>query len=116
MQRYGFQRRRAIIRNTGIRNTGIRNTGIREAAVSIDPQALALQALAWVLADERRADRLLALTGLDADDLRARLDDPAALAAVLGFLESYPPDLIDAAEALAVDPAALVNAKLILEA
>src|SRR3546814_13733902 len=35
-----------------------------------EPSVLALMALAWTLADDRRADRLLALTGLDADALR----------------------------------------------
>jgi len=37
-----------------------------------DDQALALRALAWTLGDPDRAGRLLALTGLDPGDLRAR--------------------------------------------
>ena len=43
----------------------------------------ALTALAWVLADQDRADRLLALTGLTPEVLRERLTDRAVLAAVL---------------------------------
>jgi len=77
---------------------------------------LALRALAWTLAEQARADRMLALTGLAADDLRARAADPAVLAAVLGFLEAYEPDLIACAEALEVLPAQLVLARERLEA
>jgi len=80
-----------------------------------DPIALALQALAFVLADQPRAERLLALTGLTAGELRARAGEPALLAAVLGFLESHEPDLIAAAEALGVTPPALVAARQTLE-
>ena len=81
-----------------------------------DPETLALSALGWALADDARAGRLLALTGLTPADLRDRLSDPAVLAAVLGFLEAHEPDLIAAAEALDVSPTALVDARRRLEA
>jgi hypothetical protein len=80
-----------------------------------DPATLALSALAWTLSDGARAERLLALTGLDADELRARATDPALLAAVLGFLAGHEPDLAACAEALGVPPAALVEAQGALE-
>jgi hypothetical protein len=80
-----------------------------------DPEALALSALGWTLADETRAQRLLALTGLTADDLRGRLGEPGLLAAVLGFLEAHEPDLVACAETLAVPPADLVDARRRLE-
>ena len=76
-----------------------------------DPHALALGALGWVLGDSDRAERLLALTGLDADALRGGLGDPAVLGAVLEFLASYEPDLVAAAEALGVEPAELMAAR-----
>jgi Protein of unknown function (DUF3572) len=72
---------------------------------------LALGALGWVLADQSRADRLLALTGLNADALRAGLGDPAVLGAVLEFLCSYEPDLVAAAEQLGVEPKELAAAR-----
>jgi len=78
---------------------------------SEDAQALALKSLAWALSDGDRADRLLALTGLDPDDLRARAGEPALLDAVLGFLEAHEPDLIACADALGVTPTALVAAR-----
>ena len=80
-----------------------------------DPEALALSALGWVLADEERAQRLLALTGLTPEDLRQRLDTRAVQAAILGFLEAHEPDLVACAEDLKVNPAALVEARRRLE-
>jgi Protein of unknown function (DUF3572) len=50
---------------------------------TIDDDALALQALAWTLGDDARAGRLLALTGLEPDGIRARIGEPAMLGAVL---------------------------------
>lgn len=81
-----------------------------------DGATLALSALAWTLADQPRAERLLALTGLDADTLRTRAGDPALLAAVLGFLASHEPDLLACADALDIAPEALIAAQQELEA
>jgi hypothetical protein len=78
-------------------------------------ETLGLRSLAWAIADEDRAGRLLALTGLDGDALRARLGEPAVLAAVLGFLEAHEPDLIACADALGTRPEALVRARHRLE-
>ena len=74
-----------------------------------DATAVALQALAWVLSDDGRAGRLLALTGLEPEGIRARIGDPAMLGAVLAFLESHEPDLIACAEALGVKPRQLIT-------
>ncbi len=74
-------------------------------------EALALNALVWVLGDDRRSDRLLSLTGLTGDELRSRLTDPHLLAAVLDFLGSYEPDLIACADALGHRPEALIAAR-----
>ena len=76
-----------------------------------DAQVLALGALGWVLGDSARADRLLGLTGLTPHALRAGLDSPALLGAVLDFLASYEPDLVAAAAALGVEPAELISAR-----
>ncbi len=91
--------------------TIVRNAGIREAALVPDDEALAFSALAWLLADDDRAQRLLAITGLAGEDLRSRLGERAVLAAILGHLEAHQPDLIAAATALDVDPGALVAAR-----
>lgn len=80
-----------------------------------DCAAMALRALAWTLADDRRAERLLALTGLSPSDLRSRVGDPSVLAAALGFLESHEPDLVACAEAIGEKPEALVAARAELD-
>jgi len=76
-----------------------------------DPHQLALSALVWTLQDDSRAERLLAVTGLDADTLRASLGEPALLAGTLGFLEAHEPDLVACAQALGVKPETLVAAR-----
>jgi hypothetical protein len=81
---------------------------------SPDAATLALMALAWTLADERRADRLLGLTGLDADTLRAGLSERSVQAAVLAFLADHEPDLIACAEAIGATPQGLIDAKELL--
>ena len=72
---------------------------------------MALSALGWVLADDDGAARLLALTGLTPDNLRAGLTDPAVLGAVLDFIAGHEPDLILAAHELGVEPQDLVSAR-----
>jgi hypothetical protein len=81
-----------------------------------DGATVALSALAWTLSDQSRAERLLALTGLDSDELRARAGDPTLLAAVLGFLASHEPDLLACADALEIAPETLLAAQRELEA
>ena len=88
-----------------------RLTILRDTPSPADPQALALSALGWVLGDESRASRLLALTGLTPDELRAGLGDPGLLAAVLDFLSAHETDLVAAAEALGIAPQDIVAAR-----
>ncbi|WP_260926512.1 DUF3572 domain-containing protein [Novosphingobium sp. 9] len=76
-----------------------------------DAQALALNALGWVLGDADRAGRFLSMTGLTPDSLRESLGEPATLEAVLDFLCAYEADLVAAAEALGVPPAQLAAAR-----
>ena len=80
-----------------------------------DAEALALAALAATLTDERRARRFLDLTGLDADELRARAGERSLLAATLAFLEAHEPDLMEVAKLLNVKPETLVAARSELE-
>jgi hypothetical protein len=76
----------------------------------IDPAVLALQAVGWIVADEVRAQRFLALTGLTPEELRGGLDSGAVLAAGIDFLLGHEPDLLAAAAELEVEPGALVRA------
>ena len=81
----------------------------------VDAEALALAALAATLTDERRARRFLDLTGLDADELRARAGERGLLAALLGFLEAHEPDLVDVAQVIGIKPEKLVSIRSELE-
>ncbi len=83
---------------------------------TIDDEALALSALGWALAEDARAERFLALTGLTPDTLRAALGERSTLAAVLRFLEAHEPDLIACAAAIGADPLDLPAARRRLEA
>ena len=71
---------------------------------------LALEALGWALTDDRRAERLLSLTGLTPDRLRHGIGERGVQAAVLEFLANHEPDLVEAADALNTTPEALVAA------
>lgn len=75
-----------------------------------DDEALALHALGWILADEPRAERLLGMTGLSPEGLRASLGQQATLAAVLAFLTGHEADLIACAAALDIAPEQLAAA------
>lgn len=78
--------------------------------LAAESEILALQALGWVLQDEDRAQRLLALTGLDPRTLRSGLEDPALLSSLLGFLANHEPDLIACADAIGTAPEKLAAA------
>lgn len=71
--------------------------------------------LCWILEDARRADRLLALTGLTPDDLRAGLREAGVLSSVLNFVAGHEPDLLEAAEKLGFAPQEIVFAARSLE-
>lgn len=77
---------------------------------------LALNCLVWILSDQSRAERLLSLSGLTPDQLRAGTGDPVVMAEILTFLESHEPDLIAAAQANDIAPQRLIEAKRILTA
>lgn len=81
-----------------------------------DAPTIALRALVWVLADTLRSSRFLALTGLEPDDLRARISDPDLYAAVISFLSGHEPDLIACAEDIGVSPEAIRAAAQALRA
>jgi adenine/guanine phosphoribosyltransferase-like PRPP-binding protein len=88
---------------------------MRRPETNEDAATLALRALVWVIGDDSRRDRFLALTGIAPADLRARAADPGFLAQLLAHLEAYEPDLLACADALAVPPAAIVAARAELE-
>ena len=87
----------------------------REQTNEAEAEAVALLAIGWMLGDDARANRFLALTGLTPDTMRAGLTRAPMLAAALRFLEAHEPDLIRCAEALDLPPFDLVEARRRLE-
>jgi hypothetical protein len=75
------------------------------------PLVTGLKALVWTLEEPSRARRLLDLTGLTPETLRAGAGDPAILAALLDFLAGHEPDLVACAEAIGVGPSDLIRAR-----
>ncbi len=74
-------------------------------------QTLALNALAYLLADQDRAVRFCAACGLGGQDLAAQLADPAFLGGVLDFVLDDEPLLAEVAAAIEVPPEALAGAR-----
>jgi len=72
---------------------------------------IALNALGWVLGEEQRAQRFLDLTGLTPTSLREAIDHAGTQRAVLDFLCSHEPDLLQAADALGMEPAELARTR-----
>lgn len=76
-----------------------------------DAQTIALTVIGWIVADTGRAERFLAVTGLDPDQLRAGLGQSAIQAAAIDFLLSHEPDLLACASAIGVKPEAIAAAR-----
>lgn len=67
-------------------------------------ETLALQALAYIAQDDKLLTRLLALTGLGLDDLKAAAARPETLAGVLDFLLQDEATLLAFCEASEIAP------------
>lgn len=64
-----------------------------------------------MLANERRAQRFLDLTGLTPEQLRGRIETPELQVSVLDFLCAHEPDLLGAAGDLGVEPGVIAAAR-----
>lgn len=71
-------------------------------------ETVALHVVGWIVGDQRRAERMLDVTGLSADGLRAAVGDPSQLGAILDFLLDYEPDLLRCADELDLRPEQIV--------
>lgn len=82
-----------------------------EGAAPLTPATIALAVIGWIMQDQDRAERYLALTGLTPDSLRAALSSDEVLASALDFLANHEPDFIRAADDLALSPQQLQHAR-----
>lgn len=79
-------------------------------------EALALTALSFLAADAKRLGRFLALTGLEAQDLRADAGTVTTLSAVLGHLLQDEPLLLVFSANAGIDPLDVARASEVLAA
>jgi hypothetical protein len=79
-----------------------------------EAEALAVQALAYLAADQSRLARFLALTGLDPGTIRAAAGSPGFLGAVLDYVASHEALLVDLAREIGVEPETMITAREIL--
>lgn len=78
-------------------------------------EILALEALAWLAADEGGIARFLAASGVDAADLRAAAGSPGLAVAILNFLLSHEDLLLAFCESSGISTATLHRARGLLE-
>jgi len=76
---------------------------------------IALQAVAFLIADEKSRDGLLRMTGIGPDDLRTGLENVEILGGVLDFLLANEPRLLTFCSEVGLDPElpALARARLL---
>ncbi len=86
-----------------------------ESATPTDPYAIALSALTATLAESRRAQRFLDLTGIVPADLRTHAADRRLLLALITFLENHEPDLLAVAQEMGIGPNQIIAARRAIE-
>lgn len=77
----------------------------REAA-----EALAVQALGFIASDPALLPRFLAITGIEANQIRAAARQPGFLAGVMQFILAHEPTLLQFAQAAGIDPSEIGRA------
>ncbi len=75
-----------------------------------DAETLAIRALGFVAADSVLLNRFLALSGIDAADIRRAAGEPGFLAGVLGFIAAHEPTLLAFAADAGIDPGLVTRA------
>ncbi|TDH39487.1 DUF3572 family protein [Pseudohoeflea suaedae] len=75
-----------------------------------DPQQIAIEVLGWLASEPELLSRFLALSGLEASNLRAAAGQPGFLVGVLSFLMTHEPTLIRFSEASGRPPEAVARA------
>lgn len=69
-----------------------------------------MQALVFLAGDAELLSRFLALTGIEANQIRDAAREPGFLAGVLGFFLAHEPSLLKLSEGTGIDPAAIQSA------
>ena len=77
---------------------------------SYDPQETAIAVLGWLASEPELLSRFLALSGLEASNLRAEATPPGFLVGVLSFLMTHEPTLLRFCDATGTAPEAVARA------
>jgi hypothetical protein len=73
-------------------------------------EELAIAALGFVAADPALLSRFLAITGIEAAEIRAAAREPGFLAGVLQFVAAHEPTLLAFAADASIEPASILQA------
>ncbi|MCR4268586.1 DUF3572 domain-containing protein [Nitratireductor sp. ZSWI3] len=75
-----------------------------------EAERIAIAALSFIAADPELLPRFLALTGIEAGQIREAAAEPGFLAGVLGFVLAHEPTLLRFSEASGIAPASVAAA------
>ncbi|MAS08330.1 MAG: hypothetical protein CL534_27065 [Ahrensia sp.] len=75
------------------------------------PEAVAVTALGWIAGNEDMLNRFLALTGIEAGQIRHAAAEPGFLAGVLDFLLAHEPSLMAFCNETETDPDLVQHAR-----
>lgn len=76
-----------------------------------DAEALAIDALGFIASDPELMPRFLAMSGIEAAQIRRAAAEPGFLAGVLAFLMAHEPSLMAYCESTGANPAAVGRAR-----
>jgi hypothetical protein len=74
-------------------------------------ETIAIQALGFVASDPELLPRFLAITGIEAAEIRRAAREPGFLAGVLQFILAHEPTLMSFAETAGIAPSAVAAAR-----
>ena len=83
---------------------------IRQPKEQVDPEMVAIRALAFIAEDPERLDRFLSLTGSRPETLRSGAGTPGFLSGVLQHVVGWEPLLLDFAASAGMTPADVASA------
>ena len=75
------------------------------------PEVVAIAALGWIAGKDEMLSRFLALTGIEASQIRQAAGEPGFLAGVLDFLLAHEPSLMAFCNETGTDPETVQRAR-----
>ncbi len=82
---------------------------IRQRNEPLDPELIAIKALAFIAEDPKRLERFLDLTGLQPETIRRGAQQPGFLSGVMQQIVAWEPWLVEFAAYAEIEPADIVR-------